>query len=89
MYVCSVDAGTLTCSRVAKVPVCPQVLLALREQILAFGEETRYSLLMEDSGHSAEGWPKASVEHQVSALVFYVKAVACHSFYQQYALQPS
>ncbi|XP_072246405.1 cilia- and flagella-associated protein 46 [Leuresthes tenuis] len=56
--------GTLTCSRVAKVPVCPQVLLALREQILAFGEETRYSLLMEDSGHSAEGWLKASVEHQ-------------------------
>ncbi|KAM4591923.1 cilia- and flagella-associated protein 46-like [Odontesthes bonariensis] len=56
--------GTLTCSRVAKVPVYPQALLALREQILAFGEETRYSLLMEDSGHSAEGRLKASVEHQ-------------------------
>lgn len=61
----SVVAGALTCSRVAKVSVCPQALLTLKEQTLAFGQETRRSLLKEDSWHSVEGRMEASVKHQV------------------------
>ncbi|XP_056252103.1 cilia- and flagella-associated protein 46 [Seriola aureovittata] len=57
--------GTLTCSRVAKVSVCPQALLALREQTRAFGQHTRHSLLKEACWHSAEGRMEASEEHQV------------------------
>ncbi|XP_044070722.1 cilia- and flagella-associated protein 46 isoform X2 [Siniperca chuatsi] len=56
--------GTLTCSRVAKVSVCPRVLLALREQTLAFGQETRHALLKEACWHGAEGRLEASEEHQ-------------------------
>ncbi|XP_026165910.1 cilia- and flagella-associated protein 46 isoform X3 [Mastacembelus armatus] len=37
--------GTLTCSRVAKVSVCPRALLALREQARALGQEIRHALL--------------------------------------------
>ncbi|XP_040906348.1 cilia- and flagella-associated protein 46 [Toxotes jaculatrix] len=60
-------AGTLTCSRVAKVSVCPQALLALREQTQAFGQETRHALLKEACWHGAEGRPGASEEHQKTA----------------------
>ncbi|XP_056903879.1 cilia- and flagella-associated protein 46 isoform X4 [Takifugu flavidus] len=38
------DTGTLACSRVAKVSVCPQALRALREQSLAFSHEKRQAL---------------------------------------------
>ncbi|XP_041803927.1 cilia- and flagella-associated protein 46 [Chelmon rostratus] len=57
--------GTLACSRVAKVSVCPQALLALREQIRAFGQETRHALLKEACWHGAEERLEASEEHQV------------------------
>ncbi|KAG7512173.1 cilia-and flagella-associated 46 isoform X1 [Solea senegalensis] len=46
--------GNLMCSRLAKVSVCPQALLALREQIQAFGQETRHALSKEVCGHGAE-----------------------------------
>ncbi|XP_041867180.1 cilia- and flagella-associated protein 46 isoform X2 [Melanotaenia boesemani] len=59
--------GTLTCSRVAKVSVCPQALLALREQALAFSQDSRHSLLQEDSQHSVKGWLETSEEHQNTA----------------------
>ncbi|XP_047458245.1 cilia- and flagella-associated protein 46 isoform X2 [Mugil cephalus] len=56
--------GALTCSGVAKVSVCPQALLVLKEQTRAFGRKTRRPLLKEDSRHSVEGRTEASVEHQ-------------------------
>nr|XP_046258124.1 cilia- and flagella-associated protein 46 isoform X1 [Scatophagus argus] len=58
--------GTLACSRVAKVLVCPQALLALREQIRAFGQETRHAFLKEACWYRAEGRLEALEEHQVS-----------------------
>ncbi|XP_071337384.1 cilia- and flagella-associated protein 46 isoform X2 [Trachinotus anak] len=57
--------GTLTCSRVAKVSVCPQALLTLREQTRTFGQQTRHVLLKESCWHGAEGRMGASEEHQV------------------------
>ncbi|GAA6225204.1 cilia- and flagella-associated protein 46 [Lates japonicus] len=56
--------ATLTCSRVAKVSVCPRALLALREQTRAFGQETRHALLKEACWHGAEGRLEASEERQ-------------------------
>ncbi|XP_042358180.1 cilia- and flagella-associated protein 46 [Plectropomus leopardus] len=57
--------GALTCSRVAKVSVCPQALLALREQTRAFGLDTRHALLKHVCWHGAEGGLEASEEHCV------------------------
>ncbi|CAG6017918.1 unnamed protein product [Menidia menidia] len=62
--------GTLTCLRVAKASVCPQALLSLREQTLAFDQETGLSLLMEDSWHGAESWSKVTARHSKSALLY-------------------
>ncbi|KAM7408201.1 hypothetical protein PAMA_002070 [Pampus argenteus] len=59
--------GTLTCSRVAKISVCPGALLALRKQIQAFGQETRHALLKEACWQSAEGRQEAPEEHQKTA----------------------
>ncbi|XP_061693623.1 cilia- and flagella-associated protein 46 isoform X2 [Syngnathoides biaculeatus] len=39
--------GSLTCSKVAKVSVCPRALLALREQTRAFDQKMRHALLKE------------------------------------------
>ncbi|XP_034040296.1 cilia- and flagella-associated protein 46 [Thalassophryne amazonica] len=42
------DCGSmLTCSGVAKISVCPQALLGLREQTRAFGHVAQYALLKE------------------------------------------
>ena len=68
LYISCVAVGTLTCSKVARVSVCPQALLALKEKTWAFGQETRRSLLKEDS-HKVECWQEPSKEHQVSALL--------------------
>ncbi|XP_030603277.1 cilia- and flagella-associated protein 46 isoform X2 [Archocentrus centrarchus] len=57
--------GSLTCTRVAKVSVCPQALVALREQTGAFCQETRLALLNKDSWHGAEDGLEASEEHLV------------------------
>ncbi|KAK1905958.1 Cilia- and flagella-associated protein 46, partial [Dissostichus eleginoides] len=57
--------GSLTCSKVAKVSVCPRALLALREQIRAFNQETRHALLKHACWHAAEGRPQPSEEHRV------------------------
>ncbi|KAM8739310.1 cilia- and flagella-associated protein 46 isoform 1-T1 [Acanthopagrus schlegelii] len=57
--------GTLACSGVAKVSVCPRALLALRERIWAFGQETRHALLKEACWQGAESRLEASQEHQV------------------------
>lgn len=62
-------AGTLACSGVAKVSVCPQALLALREQTWAFGQETRHALLRKARWHGAEGGQGAQEEHQDSPTV--------------------
>lgn len=43
--------GSLTCSQVAKVSVCPRALLALREQTRAFDQKMRHALLKEASLH--------------------------------------
>ncbi|XP_051232115.1 cilia- and flagella-associated protein 46 [Dicentrarchus labrax] len=59
--------GSLTCSRVTKVSVYPQALLALREQTQAFGQETRHALLKEACWHVAEARLEASTEHQKTA----------------------
>lgn len=60
LYVCSIDAGTLTCSRVAKVSVCPKALRALREQTKAFEQQTRQTLLKDACCHGTEGKKEAS-----------------------------
>ncbi|XP_075933471.1 cilia- and flagella-associated protein 46 [Anarhichas minor] len=54
--------GTLTCSTVAKVSVCPRALLALRDQTRAFGLETRHALSKQACRQRAEGRPEASEE---------------------------
>ncbi|XP_063348312.1 cilia- and flagella-associated protein 46 [Pelmatolapia mariae] len=56
--------GSLTCSGMAKVSVCPQALLALREQTRAFCQETRHALLNKDSLRSVEDRLEASEEYQ-------------------------
>lgn len=76
-----VVAGTLTCSRVAKVSVCPQALLALREQTRTFGQETRHALLKQACWHSAEGRLEASEEHHVFPRVCLVETSALISLY--------
>ncbi|KAM6997214.1 cilia- and flagella-associated protein 46 [Tautogolabrus adspersus] len=61
-------AGTLTCSRVAKVSVCPRALLALREQTQSFGQETRLAFFKEtcrQTWHAGEDVLKVSEEHHV------------------------
>uniref|UniRef100_UPI0037E7646D cilia- and flagella-associated protein 46 n=1 Tax=Semicossyphus pulcher TaxID=241346 RepID=UPI0037E7646D len=60
-------AGTLTCSSVAKVSVCPRALRALRERTRAFGQGTRRALFKEacwQSWDAAEGGLQVSEEHQ-------------------------
>ncbi|XP_074502975.1 cilia- and flagella-associated protein 46 isoform X2 [Sebastes fasciatus] len=57
--------GALTCSGVAKVSVCPQALLALREKTRVFGQQTRHALIKQACWHSAEGRLEASEEHCV------------------------
>ncbi|XP_030298554.1 cilia- and flagella-associated protein 46 isoform X3 [Sparus aurata] len=57
--------GTLACSGVAKVSVCLRAMLALRERIWAFGQETRHALLKEACWQGAESRLEASQEHQV------------------------
>ncbi|KAF3842493.1 hypothetical protein F7725_024444 [Dissostichus mawsoni] len=59
--------GSLTCSKVAKVSVCPRALLALREQIRAFNQETRHALLKHACWHAAERRPQPSEEHRKAA----------------------
>ncbi|KAM3842817.1 cilia- and flagella-associated protein 46 [Diretmus argenteus] len=56
--------GMLTCTRVAKVPVRPRALLALRERTAAFGQETRLALLKEPHWHGNEGRLAAPEEGQ-------------------------
>lgn len=57
-------SGTLACSRVAKVSVCPQALRALREQSLAFSHEKRQAL------HQKAAWPTDD-QDQVFPFVFF------------------
>ncbi|TMS04948.1 Cilia- and flagella-associated protein 46 [Larimichthys crocea] len=57
--------GTLACSKVAKVSVCPQALLALRELTQTFGQETSYALYKEAGWHKAEGRLEVFEEHQI------------------------
>ncbi|XP_076025398.1 cilia- and flagella-associated protein 46 [Genypterus blacodes] len=54
-----------TCSRVAMVSVCPQALLAVREQTRVFGQETRHALLKEARWYSCRDKLQAPQEHQV------------------------
>ncbi|XP_077469731.1 cilia- and flagella-associated protein 46 [Stigmatopora argus] len=56
--------GSPTCSRVAKISVCPRALLALREQARAFDQKMRHALLKETCLH--EGRVKTPEEDQVS-----------------------
>ncbi|KAM4729450.1 cilia- and flagella-associated protein 46 [Anableps anableps] len=42
-------AGPVTCSQVAKVSVCPQALVELREQTQVFGLENKHSVLEDES----------------------------------------
>ncbi|KAF7668645.1 hypothetical protein LDENG_00299490 [Lucifuga dentata] len=60
--------GTLMCSSVAKVSVCPQALLALQEQTRAFGQGMRHALLKEACWHSSEDKLEAPQEPQVFPL---------------------
>ncbi|XP_051937204.1 cilia- and flagella-associated protein 46 [Hippocampus zosterae] len=46
--------GSLTCSQVAKVSVCPRALLALREQMQVFDQKMRHALLKEASLHDGK-----------------------------------
>ncbi|XP_069395061.1 cilia- and flagella-associated protein 46 isoform X1 [Paralichthys olivaceus] len=60
--------GNLACSRVAKVSVSPQALLALREQVRPSGQETTHALLKEACWHAAEGRWEASEKHHLIPL---------------------
>ncbi|KAM9847487.1 cilia- and flagella-associated protein 46 [Aulostomus maculatus] len=64
--------GTLTCSRVAKVPVYPEALLALQEKTRAFGRETKNALLKKSCWHDAEGRVDVLEQNQV----FHLKSAA-------------
>lgn len=77
-------AGALVCSRVAKVSVCPEALLALREEIQA-----RYGLLKEACWHKAEVRLEAFEQHQVFPCVCLVETFALLSLNQHYPLQAS
>ncbi|XP_047198342.1 cilia- and flagella-associated protein 46 [Hippoglossus stenolepis] len=57
--------GNLACSRVAKVSVIPQALLALREQVRALGQEKTHAPLKEAAWHGAEGRVEASEKHHL------------------------
>ncbi|XP_027134224.1 cilia- and flagella-associated protein 46 isoform X3 [Larimichthys crocea] len=57
--------GTLACSKVAKVSVCPQALLALRELTQTFGQETSYALYKDAGWPKAEGRLEVFEEHQI------------------------
>ncbi|XP_068423801.1 cilia- and flagella-associated protein 46 isoform X2 [Clinocottus analis] len=57
--------GTLACSRVGKVSVSPQALLALRDQTQAFGLETRHALTKQACQHSDEGWPEKTTAEEM------------------------
>ncbi|XP_077350768.1 cilia- and flagella-associated protein 46 isoform X2 [Festucalex cinctus] len=56
--------GSLTCSRVAKVSVCPRALLALREQTRAFDQKMRHPFLKEACLHY--GRVEGPEEHHIS-----------------------
>ncbi|XP_061546899.1 cilia- and flagella-associated protein 46 isoform X4 [Phycodurus eques] len=56
--------GSLACSKVAKVSVCPTALLALREQTRAFDQKMRHALLKEACLH--EGREETPEEHHIS-----------------------
>ena len=63
MYTCLIvcwSTGNLACSRVAKVSVSPQALLALREQVRALGQEKTHAPLKEAGWLGAEGRVDAS-----------------------------
>lgn len=66
-FFCS--AGALACSRVARVSVCPQALLALREQSRAFGCETWHALLKRARWQGPEVDQEAPEERQASPKV--------------------
>lgn len=66
-FCCS--AGALACSRVARVSVCPQALLALREQSRAFGSETWHALLKRARWQGPEVDQEAPEEQQASPKV--------------------
>ncbi|XP_067091811.1 cilia- and flagella-associated protein 46 [Osmerus mordax] len=53
------SAGTLVCSRVAKVSVHPGALLALRAKMKAFHHQTRHALLKEARWHGNHNRPGA------------------------------
>ncbi|CAJ1066948.1 LOW QUALITY PROTEIN: cilia- and flagella-associated protein 46 [Xyrichtys novacula] len=61
--------GTLACSRVAKVSVCPRALLALRKRTRAFGQDSSLLSFKEacwQTQHATEGRKEVSEKHQVS-----------------------
>lgn len=61
-------SGTLACSRVAKVSVCPQALRALREQSLAFSHEKRQAL------HQKAAWNTDDQDQVFPFVVFHIFA---------------
>lgn len=77
MCVISDVADTLMCSSVAKVSVCPQALLALREQTRVFGQETRHVLLKEANWYSSGDKLEAPQEHHVPPFVGVMETSAC------------
>lgn len=77
----SVVAGTLACSKVAKVSVCPQALLALRELTQTFGQETSYALYKEAGWHKAEGRLEVFEEHRIFDHVCLVETSTLISLY--------
>ncbi|KAG7229994.1 hypothetical protein INR49_009714 [Caranx melampygus] len=59
-------SGALTCSRVAKVSVCPKALRGLRERTKAFGQQSRQALLKDACCHGAEGRMESSYQKTAS-----------------------
>ncbi|KAK2823968.1 hypothetical protein Q5P01_021143 [Channa striata] len=61
--------GTLTCSSVAKVPVCPRALLALREQARAFGQESGHAVLKDPSVVQQRNVAEQKLAHHFGEIV--------------------
>lgn len=65
-------AGDVRCSKVAKVSVCPQALLDLRDQVRVFRLETRQSLLKGDPLQGPESWLEDSEGLQVCIQIIHL-----------------
>ncbi|XP_024152713.1 cilia- and flagella-associated protein 46 isoform X3 [Oryzias melastigma] len=64
------ESGTLTCTRVARVSVCPQALQALREKARLFSQRSQHSPVKEECRGGAEARLQSAAADSQSAVLF-------------------